>query len=75
MYYFLIMLASYLTYFSTHGAYATYLYCIVGLQATLSEGLTQGQYLAARAGFEPTTLRSKGIDSTNAPPGPTIGRH
>jgi len=24
--------------------------------------------VAARAGFEPTTLRSKGIDSTNAPP-------
>ena len=26
------------------------------LQATVSEGLAQGPYLAARAGFEPTTL-------------------
>jgi len=37
------------------------------LQATVSEGLAQGPYLAARAGFEPT----KGIVSTNAPPSPT----
>src|SRR6218665_54464 len=28
--------------------------------------------MAARTGFEPTTLRLKGIDSTNAPPRPTI---
>ena len=28
-------------------------------------------YVAARAGFEPATLRSKGIDSTNALPRPT----
>ena len=28
-------------------------------------------YVATRAGFEPTTLRSKGLDSTNAPPRPT----
>ena len=41
------------------------------LQATASEGLAQGPYVAARAGFEPTTLRSKGIDSTNVPPRPT----
>ena len=27
--------------------------------------------MAAGAGFEPTTLRSKGFDSTNAPPRPT----
>ena len=27
------------------------------LQATVSEGLAQGLFLAARAGFEPTTLR------------------
>ena len=34
------------------------------LQATVSEGLAQCpcMYVAARAGFEPTTLRSKGID-------------
>ena len=34
------------------------------LQATVSEGLAKGQYVVARAGFEPTNLRSKGIDST-----------
>src|SRR6218665_2238951 len=39
------------------------------LQATVSEGLAQGSYMyvAARAGFDPTTLRSKGIDSANEP--------
>src|SRR6218665_3382499 len=37
------------------------------LQATASEGLAKGPYVAARARFEPTTQRSKGIDSTNAP--------
>src|SRR6218665_716453 len=42
------------------------------LQATVSKRLAQGPYVAARAGFEPTTVRSKGIDSTNAPPRPTI---
>ena len=39
--------------------------------ATVSEGLAQGPYVAARAGFEPTTLRTKGIDSTKAPTCPT----
>ena len=34
------------------------------LQATASEGLAQGPYVAARARFEPAALRSKGIDST-----------
>src|SRR6218665_2183873 len=34
------------------------------LQATASEGLAQVSYVAARAGFKPTTLLSKGIDST-----------
>src|SRR6218665_748456 len=29
------------------------------------------RYVATRAGFEPTTPRSKGLDSTNAPPRPT----
>src|SRR6218665_2218332 len=41
------------------------------LQATVSEGLAQGPYVAARAGFEPTTLQSKGFNSTIAPPRPT----
>src|SRR6218665_2731474 len=41
------------------------------LQASASEGLAQALYVAARAGFEPMTLRSKGIDTTNAPPCPT----
>ena len=31
-------------------------------------GLAQGPYVAAGAGVEPTTLRLKVIDSTNAPP-------
>ena len=37
------------------------------LQATACEGLAHGSYLAAKAGFEPATLRSKGVDSTKAP--------
>ena len=37
------------------------------LQATVSEGLAQGPYVAARARFEPTIFRSKGIDATDAP--------
>ena len=41
------------------------------LQATVSEGLAQGPYVVTRAGFEPTTLRSKVIDSTNAASCPT----
>ena len=44
---------------------------VKALQAPASEGLAQGPYMAARAGFDPTTLRSKGIDSTNTPPRPT----
>ena len=39
-------------------------------QATVSEGLVQGPYVAARAGVEPMILRTKGIDSTNAPHAP-----
>ena len=38
----------------------------------MSEGLAQGPYVAARAGVEPMTLRSKGFDSIIAPPRPTI---
>jgi len=41
-------------------------------QATVSEGLTQGPYWLARAGFEPTTLQTKGVESTNAPPRPIL---
>ena len=37
-------------------------------QATASEGLAQGLYLAR---FEPKTLRTKGYESTNEPPRPT----
>src|SRR6218665_1914377 len=36
-------------------------------QATASEGLAQGFYVAARAVFEPLTLRMKGDKSTNEP--------
>ena len=44
----------------------------VAPQATASEGLAQGPYVAVIVGFEPTTLRSTGIESTNEPPRPTI---
>ena len=37
-------------------------------QATVSGGLAQGPYVVARAGVEPMTLRTKGVDSTNEPP-------
>ena len=39
-------------------------------QATASEGLSQGPYVAARAGFEPMTLWTKGDKCTNEPPRP-----
>ena len=39
-------------------------------QATVSEVLAQRPYVAARAGVEPMTLRTRGVDSTNAPPAP-----
>src|SRR6218665_225876 len=49
-----------------------YGYCIGvsrrSAQATVGKGLAQGPYMAARARVEPTTLRLKAIDSTNAPP-------
>src|SRR6218665_156541 len=41
-------------------------------QATASEGLAQGPYVAARAGFKPATIRTKGVKSTNGPPRPII---
>jgi len=40
-------------------------------QANASEGLAQGPYVATRAGVEPMTLQTKGVDSTKAPPCPT----
>ena len=39
-------------------------------QETVSKGLAQNPYMAARAGVEPMTLRTKGVDSTNAPHAP-----
>ena len=36
-------------------------------QAIASEGLAQGSYMTAKAGFEPATLRTKGNESTNEP--------
>src|SRR6218665_798550 len=38
------------------------------LQAIAGKELAQGPYMTARAGFEPTTLRSHGVVSSNAPP-------
>ena len=40
-------------------------------QATASEGLAQSPYMAARAGFEPATLRTKGVESINEQLRPT----
>jgi len=42
------------------------------LLTTVRKGLAQGPYLAVRAGFEPTTLQSKGVVSINASPSPTF---
>src|SRR6218665_2127074 len=41
-------------------------------QATLREGLDQGLYLSGRAGVDLMTLRTKGGDSTNTTPTPSI---
>src|SRR6218665_447473 len=40
-------------------------------QATPSEGFAQSPYVAARAGLEPATIGTKGVESTNEPPRPT----
>ena len=40
-------------------------------QATVSKGLAQGPYMAARVGFELMTLLTKGDESTNETPCPT----
>ena len=45
---------------------------VAALQVTASEGLAQGPYVAVRAVFEPATLWSKWIDSTNASPRPNL---
>src|SRR6218665_983109 len=39
-------------------------------QATVSEGLAQGLYVAVRDGVESMTLWAKSVDSTNAPQTP-----
>ena len=44
-------------------------------QATASEGLAQGPYVADRVGLKPTTLRTKDVESTNAPPHPHLCSH
>src|SRR6218665_3661057 len=40
-------------------------------QETVSKGLAQGPYVAAKAGVDPTILWLRVIDLTNAPPRPT----
>src|SRR6218665_3945139 len=40
--------------------------------ATVSEGVAQAPFVAARAGVEPMTLLMKGIDSTKAPSRPML---
>ena len=45
---------------------------VEALQATASEGLAKGSYVADRARAEPTTLLTIGVDSTNEPPRPTM---
>ena len=41
------------------------------IQATMSEGLAQGDYVAARVGFEPATHRTQSTERTTKPPRPT----
>ena len=41
-------------------------------QVTVSEGLAQDPYVAARTGFEPATMRTKDAESSNVPPRPTL---
>ena len=40
-------------------------------QATVSQGLAQGPYVAARVEFEPATLWTQGTELTTEPPCPT----
>ena len=41
------------------------------MQNIVCEELTQGHYVAAKAGFEPATYRTKSDEFTNEPPRPT----
>ena len=41
------------------------------LQGIVAEELVQGFYVAARARFEPATLRTEGTEPTSDPPRPT----
>ena len=56
-----------------------HVYCIGvsrrSAQATISKGLNQDPYVAARAGVEPTTLRLRIIELTNAQQRPTTLRN
>ena len=40
------------------------------IQRAMSEGLTNGPYVAARVGFEPVTFCTEGTKPTNEPPCP-----
>ena len=44
------------------------------IQATTSEGLAQGPYMAARVGFEPATNRTKVTESNTEPPCPLAAK-
>src|SRR6218665_1072703 len=50
---------------------ARILFHAVATQANASEGLAQGPYVVARDRFEPVTLWTKGVKSTNEPPHPS----
>ena len=41
-------------------------------QVTASEGPAHGPYEAAKAAFESMTIRTKGVESTNESPRPTM---
>src|SRR6218665_972530 len=45
-------------------------HCEARTQATVSEGLAQGPYVAKRGSVEPMILRTKSVDSSNASPTP-----
>ena len=38
------------------------------IQATMSEGIAQGPYIAAKVGFEPATLQTQDTELTTEPP-------
>ena len=43
----------------------------VMIQETMSEGLAQGPYVAARVEFEPATLQTQSTEPTTEPPCPS----